>query len=69
MGGILKSADKVEWCLDSYLEKTPLNPNKIHCEETTLQAISSMLTEADRYNFIEDDSEILDLFKVHNIPK
>lgn len=69
MGAILKSAEKVEWRLDSYLEKTSLNPNKIHCEETTLQTISSMLSDADRCDFVEDDSEILDLFKLDNITK
>ena len=69
IGGILKNADKIEGRLESYLEKTPLTPNEIYCEETTLQTISSMLSDADRYDFIEDDSEILDLFKLGNIAK
>lgn len=69
IGGILKKADKVERCLESYLEKTSFIPNKIHCEETTLQVIASMLSDADRYDFIEEDSEILDLFKLGNIAK
>lgn len=69
IGVLLKKTDNVEPLLGSYLKKIALNPEKINCEETTLQMIGSMLSSAEKQGLIDDDTEILDRFNVTNITK
>lgn len=69
IGCLLKNAGNIEQDLKRYLKTISIDFENISFEEITLQSVSSMLSSAERYDFIADAEDILDMFNLTGISR
>lgn len=75
VGSILKKAinraqdGNIAEQLNSYLKMADIVFDTMRFEEITLQALSSMLSSAERCGFIADDTDVLDMFNLMGISR
>ncbi len=69
IGGFLKNANNIEQNINRFLKATSIDFENISFEEITLQSAQSMLSSAERYDFIADAGDILDMFNLTDISR
>lgn len=68
-GAIFKEALDIKNIFISYLKWLSFESSSIKIEEVTFHAEKSLLTIADRNEFIEDDNKILELFELDDLQR
>ncbi len=67
MGMVIRADLDIEYLVSKFFSKNKIEYDSLKIKETTLREFNHMLGEADRFNFIESDEDILREFDLDNI--